>query len=171
MNRNPLSQALARRVSRELRPLRPPPVPQMIFGSSEVDSGPHVRVRSPKLRMYVMTNHTNINTDPRSSGPANRIAMYHRARYGTLVLLDYFDTGGQGSGPGQRFAGNGLGSSLSVQLSDDRCWLFVTNAGSGTAGCNRIPWKPSRWRSRSLIEGTGDLAKDARVPQNCIAAG
>ena len=82
--------------------------------------------------VFVGTNHNNTNTDPMSGEPANRIAMFHRASDGMLTFIDYFATGGQGSGPGQRFAGDGLGASHSVQLTDDHRWLFVTNAGSNT---------------------------------------
>jgi 6-phosphogluconolactonase (cycloisomerase 2 family) len=77
--------------------------------------------------VFVGTNHNN-TTD--GSTPPNQIAAYYRAPSGALTLAGYFATGGQGSGPSKRFAGDGLGASHSVQLSDDHKWLFVTNAGS-----------------------------------------
>ena len=42
--------------------------------------------------------------------PANQVLMYNRAADGALTLIDRFDTGGQGSGPSIRFAGDGLGA-------------------------------------------------------------
>ena len=88
--------------------------------------------------VFVGTNHNNTKTTADSGEPANRIAMFGRAADGTLTFIDFFDTGGQGSGPGERFAGDGLGSSHSVQLSDDRRWLFATNAGSNTVSVFRV---------------------------------
>ena len=77
--------------------------------------------------VFVGTNHNNTaNPDD----PANQIVMYRRAADGMLTMIDAFATGGQGSGPGQRFAGDGLGAGNSVRLSTDNRWLFATNAGS-----------------------------------------
>nr|WP_143598163.1 beta-propeller fold lactonase family protein [Tolypothrix sp. NIES-4075] len=64
--------------------------------------------------------------------------MYNRADDGKLTLVGTFDTGGQGSGPAVRFAGDGLGSAHSVQISDNRRWLFVTNAGSNNVSVFRV---------------------------------
>ena len=49
-----------------------------------------------------------------SDEPANQVLMYSRAQDGALSLLGRFDTGGQGSGPSIRFAGDGLGAAHSV---------------------------------------------------------
>ena len=85
--------------------------------------------------VFVGTNHNNTK-DP--SEPPNQVVMYRRASDGTLSLLGYFNTGGQGSGPSIRFAGDGLGSAHSVQLSRDKRWLFVTNAGSDNISVFRV---------------------------------
>ena len=85
--------------------------------------------------VFVATNHNNTK-DP--SEPANEVLMYNRARNGTLTLQGRFDTGGQGSGPSIRFAGDGLGSAHSVELSLDRRFLFVTNAGSDSVSVFRL---------------------------------
>ncbi|MFO0952987.1 MAG: beta-propeller fold lactonase family protein [Isosphaeraceae bacterium] len=77
--------------------------------------------------VFVGTNHNNTKD---STQPANQVAVYNRAADGRLTLLGYFNTGGQGSGPSIRFAGDGLGSSHSIQLTPDRKFLLVTNAGS-----------------------------------------
>lgn len=77
--------------------------------------------------VFVGTNHNN-SLDSRQ--PPNQVALYMRATGGSLSLRSYYNTGGQGSGPSRRFAGDGLGAAHSVQLSQNRNWLFVTNAGS-----------------------------------------
>src|SRR3712207_6537745 len=79
--------------------------------------------------VFVGTNHNNTAD---AAEPANQVAMYRRATDGQLTLLDHFATGGQGSGPAQRFAGDGVGSGNSLRLSRDNRWLFVTKAGSNT---------------------------------------
>jgi 6-phosphogluconolactonase (cycloisomerase 2 family) len=87
--------------------------------------------------VFVGTNHNHTQAiNP--SEPANQVAMFRRAADGTLTLLGYFDTGGQGSGPSVRFAGDGLGAAHSVQLSIDQRWLFVTNAGSNDLSVFRV---------------------------------
>src|SRR4051812_23280651 len=73
-----------------------------------------------------------------SDEPANQVVMYSRAQDGTLTLLGRFDTGGQGSGPSIRFAGDGLGAAHSVELSQDTRWLFVTNFGSHDVSVFRV---------------------------------
>jgi 6-phosphogluconolactonase (cycloisomerase 2 family) len=85
--------------------------------------------------VFVGTNHNNTK-DP--SEPPNQVVMYRRASDGALSLLGYFNTGGQGSGPSIRFAGDGLGSAHSVLLSRDKRWLFVTNAGSDNVSVFRV---------------------------------
>src|SRR5215217_8582372 len=85
--------------------------------------------------VFVATNHNNTK-DP--SEPANEVLMYNRARNGALTLQGRFDTGGQGSGPSVRFAGDGLGSAHSVELSQDKRFLFVTNAGSDNVSVFRV---------------------------------
>src|SRR5437899_2999718 len=85
--------------------------------------------------VFAGTNH-NTTADP--SQPANQVAMYSRDADGALTLIGYFATGGQGSGPSHRFAGDGLGSAHSVQLTDDQKWLLVTNAGSNDVSVFRV---------------------------------
>jgi hypothetical protein len=85
--------------------------------------------------VFVGTNHNN-SMD--STQPPNQVAMYRRAADGSLTPLGYFDTGGQGSGPSARFAGDGLGAAHSVQLSQDLRWLFVTNAGTNNVSVFRV---------------------------------
>jgi len=85
--------------------------------------------------VFVGTNHNN-TSDPKQ--PPNQVVMYRREPDGYLKLLGAFDTGGQGSGPSIRFAGDGLGSAHSVLLSQDRRWLFVANAGSGDVSVFRV---------------------------------
>lgn len=68
----------------------------------------------------------------------NEIVMYRRAADGVLSLQGRFPTGGQGSGPGTRFRGDGLGSAWSVVLSKNNKWLFVTNAGDNTISVFRV---------------------------------
>lgn len=85
--------------------------------------------------VFVATNHNNTQ-DP--SEPANQVAYYRRAADGRLTLVRRYDTGGQGSGPSQRFAGDGLGSGNSVWLSTDKRHLFVANAGSNSVTVFRV---------------------------------
>lgn len=103
--------------------------------------------------VFVGTNHNNSclrRTDPScpnhlcpcptvpNDEPTNQVLMYSRAQDGGLTLLGRFDTGGQGSGPSIRFAGDGLGAAHSVELSQDRRWLFVTNFGSDDVSVFRV---------------------------------
>lgn len=103
--------------------------------------------------LFVMTN----ATDPTRG---NEIAMYRRAADGDLSLVGYFPTGvldradpQLGSGPAptaQVFklvdaslplvvaAADGLGSSNSLMLSDDKRCLFAVNAGSNTVSSFRV---------------------------------
>ncbi|MGE3536722.1 MAG: lactonase family protein [Candidatus Tectimicrobiota bacterium] len=116
--------------------------------------------------VFVGTNHTNLNpVDPPIPGNrvANQVVMYHRAADGSLRLAGYFPTGGHGSGPGQRFAGDGLGSSHSIQLSKDARWLFVTNAGSDTVSVFRV-----RDDGLELTDQapTGNGSEDQRFPNS-----
>jgi hypothetical protein len=87
--------------------------------------------------VFVGTNHNNTKSSNLNE-PANQVIMYHRFSDGLLSLVGRFDTGGQGSGPSIRFAGDGLGSAHSVQLSQDHQWLFVTNAGSNNVSVFRV---------------------------------
>jgi len=115
--------------------------------------------------VFVGTNHNN-TTDP--DEPANQIAMYRRAANGKLTLVGYFDTGGQGSGPGQRFAGDGLGSGNSVQLTRDKRFLLVTNAGSNTVSVLRV----GRDRlTLTDVEPTGDSSQGHRFPNSVAQFG
>ena len=115
--------------------------------------------------VFVGTNHNNTMD---SSEPANQVAMYGRAADGTLSLIGYFDTGGQGSGPSKRFAGDGLGSAHSVQLSHDRRFLFVTNGGSSNVSVFRVSK-----RSLELVElqSTGDGSQGHRFPNSVTQHG
>src|SRR5918911_860830 len=108
--------------------------------------------------VFVGTNHNN-TSDAREA--ANQVVMYGRHADGSLVLLGRFATGGQGSGPGQRFAGDGLGAGNSVRLSEDRRWLFVTNAGSTTLSVFKV--LPDRLVLTSA-SATRDGSKGHRFP-------
>jgi 6-phosphogluconolactonase (cycloisomerase 2 family) len=98
--------------------------------------------------VFVGTNHNNTLD---SNEPENQVAVYQRLADGSLKLMSYADTGGQGSGPSKRFAGDGLGSSHSLMLSQDKRFLFVANAGSdsltvfrvGDNGLERTDVKPT----------------------------
>ncbi|MBC7785721.1 MAG: beta-propeller fold lactonase family protein [Burkholderiales bacterium] len=85
--------------------------------------------------VFVATNHNNTE-DPKSE--ANEVVAYRRADDGKLTLFKKFSTGGQGSGPSVRFAGDGLGSAHSVQLSQDKKFLFVANAASDNVSVFRV---------------------------------
>lgn len=110
--------------------------------------------------VFIGTNHNNTSNP---AEPANQIAMYRRAADGQLSLIDYFATGGQGSGPSQRFAGDGLGSGNSVRLSTDNRWLFVANAGSNTVSVFEVLADGLR-----LVEvtPTGDGSQGQRFPNS-----
>lgn len=123
------------------------------------------RHRGRSGTVFVATNHNN-TTDP--SEPANQVAMYRRARNGKLTLIDYFDTGGQGSGPAQRFAGDGLGSGNSVVLSQNQRWLFVTNAGSNELSVFRV--RRNRLELTDVVS-TGDGTPDHRFPNSVTQFG
>jgi 6-phosphogluconolactonase (cycloisomerase 2 family) len=119
---------------------------------------------SPVGAVFVGTNHNNTKAhDPNE--PANQVIMYHRASDGSLSLVGRFDTGGQGSGPSVRFAGDGLGSAHSVELSQDQQWLFVTNASSddvtvfrvSETGLERTDLVPSGGVFPNSITQHGDL--------------
>jgi 6-phosphogluconolactonase len=116
--------------------------------------------------VYVATNHNN-TSDP--SEPANEIVAYRRGRDGRLTIAKRYATGGQGSGPSQRFAGDGLGAGNSVQVSDNRRFLFVTNAGSDTVTVFRV------LRHGGLIRAdvvpTGDGSQSHRFPNSVAQHG
>ena len=118
--------------------------------------------------VFVATNHNNTNTMPADGEPANQIVMYRRANDGSLSHAGNFDTGGQGSGPGQRFAGDGLGSSHSVQLSSNGRWLLTTNAGSDTLSLFRV--KKDRLELRDVAP-TGDGSPSHRFPNSVTQHG
>jgi hypothetical protein len=115
--------------------------------------------------VFVGTNHNN-TTNP--AEPANQVAMYRRAADDRLTLVDYFDTGGQGSGPSQRFAGDGLGSGNSVRLSADTRWLFAVNAGSDTVSVFAV-----RPDGLDLVDvaPTGDGSHGHRFPNSVTQHG
>ena len=75
--------------------------------------------------------------------------------HGTLALIGRFPTGGQGSGPGTRFRGDGLGSANSVTLSTNHRWLFVTNAGSNSLSVFRV--YPYGLDLRAVVDQAGML--------------
>ena len=126
--------------------------------------------------VFVGTNHNNTMDH---SQPPNQVAMYLRATDGSLTLRGYFDTGGQGSGPSHRFAGDGLGAAHSVQLSDDRNWLFVTNAGSNNVSVFRVNLdRGPGFRSfmnngleLTDLEPTGDGSPSHRFPNSVTQRG
>jgi 6-phosphogluconolactonase len=115
--------------------------------------------------VFVGTNHNNTAD---ADEPANQIAMYRRAKDGQLTLVGHFATGGQGSGPSQRFAGDGLGSGNSVRLSADNRWLFVTNAGSNTVSVMEVAADGLK-----LVEvaPTGDGSRSHRFPNSVTQHG
>jgi 6-phosphogluconolactonase (cycloisomerase 2 family) len=115
--------------------------------------------------VFVGTNHNN-TSDP--SQPANQVAVYRRAANGTLSLVGHVNTGGQGSGPGQRFAGDGLGSAHSVELSQDRRFLFVTNAGSNNVSVFRVS---KNGLALTDLEPTGDGSPNHRFPNSVTQNG
>ncbi len=115
--------------------------------------------------VFVGTNHNNTMN---ASQPANQIARYSRDASGVLTFTGYFNTGGQGSGPSHRFAGDGLGSAHSVQLSQDRRFLFVTNAGSDNVSVFRV--EPNGLVLTDL-ESTGNGNKGRRFPNSVTQHG
>jgi 6-phosphogluconolactonase (cycloisomerase 2 family) len=115
--------------------------------------------------VFVGTNHNN-TTD--ASQPANQIVMYNRGTDGSLALVGRFDTGGQGSGPGQRFAGDGLGAAHSVTLSPDRKLLLVTNAGSNNLTVFSVS---SNGLTRTDLQPTGDGSASHRFPNSVTMFG
>ncbi len=120
---------------------------------------------TPSSAVFVGTNHNNTD-DP--SQPANEIAYYSRASSGALSLVGTFPTGGQGSGPSQRFAGDGLGAGNSVQVSDDKRFLLVTNAGSNDVSVLKIKKNGLQLVDR---EPTGDGSADHRFPNSVTQRG
>jgi 6-phosphogluconolactonase len=135
------------------------------FAQNQSDTPPSGPSDDVVGAVFVGTNHNN-TSDP--SEPANQVAMYRRAADGTLTLLGYFDTGGQGSGPGQRFAGDGLGAAHSVQLSQDRRWLFVTNAGSDTVSVFGVGEDSLQLTD---VVPTGDSSQSHRFPNSVTQHG
>ena len=115
--------------------------------------------------VFVATNHNN-TTAP--DEPANQVVMYARDVDGELTMIDAFDTGGQGSGPSKRFAGDGLGSGNSVRLSDDLRWLFVTNAGSDTVSVFAVEKDGLALKD---VVPTGDSSQGERFPNSVTQHG
>jgi len=126
--------------------------------------------------VFVGTNHNNTTN---AATPPNQIAAYYRDNTGTLTLAGYFATGGQGSGPSKRFAGDGLGASHSVQLSQDHKWLFVTNAGSNDVSVFKVNVDESTTlatlKKNGLvladIQPTGDGSPNNRFPNSVTQHG
>jgi len=126
--------------------------------------------------VFAATNHNN-STDP--SQPPNQVLMYMRASDGSLTLVGAYATGGQGSGPSKRFAGDGLGSAHSVQLSTDHKWLFVTNAGSNSVSVFRVILGggsgAERFFRNSLVltdvQSTGNGSPGNRFPNSVTQSG
>ena len=131
-----------------------------VAGSAGAEGPSRSDTRDRASAVFVGTNHNN-TTDP--TEPANQVAYYRRATDGRLSLVGYYDTGGQGSGPSQRFAGDGLGSGSSLKVSDDGRWLLVTNAGSNTVSVFRI--RKDRLE-RTDVEPTGDGSQSHRFPNS-----
>lgn len=73
-----------------------------------------------------------------NAAPNNEVLMYHQARNGQLTLAGKFPTGGIGSGPGQTFRGDPLGSQNSMIVSDDKRFLLVSNFLSNSISVFRI---------------------------------
>lgn len=115
--------------------------------------------------VFVGTNHNN-TTD--AAEPANDVVMYRRAANGQLSMIGAFATGGQGSGPGQRFAGDGLGSGNSLRLSTDNRWLFVANAGSDTVSVMEVVADGLRLAS---VTPAGDGSQGHRFPNSVTQHG
>jgi 6-phosphogluconolactonase (cycloisomerase 2 family) len=109
----------------------------LLIGLAALIAAPVAADDAHEGAVFVGTNHNNSKkVDP--TEPANQVIMYHRAIDGSLSLVGRFDTGGQGSGPSIRFAGDGLGAAHSVELSQDKRFLFVTNAGSNDVSVFRV---------------------------------
>ena len=70
--------------------------------------------------------------------PQNDVLMYHQGDDGELTLVGEFPTGGMGSGPGQTFRGDPLGSQNSLIVSDDNRFVLVTNFLSHDVSVFRI---------------------------------
>ncbi len=70
--------------------------------------------------------------------PNNEVLMYNQASNGQLGLAGRFLTGGSGSGPGQTFRGDPLGSQNSMVVSDDNKFLLVANFLSDDISVFRI---------------------------------
>ena len=102
------------------------------------------------------TNHNN-TTD--GSQLANQVVMYRRADDGRLRLVGRSDTDGQGSGPSQRFAGDGLGAGNSVRLSTNGRLLFVTNAGSNSVSSFHVA------RNGLQLPDVASTGNGGRVPR------
>jgi len=115
--------------------------------------------------VFVGTNHNN-TTAPDEL--ANQVIMYARDADGELTMIDAFDTGGQGSGPSQRFAGDGLGGGNSIRLSDDLRWLFVTNAGSDTVSVFEV--QKDKLELKDVVP-TGDGSQGERFPNSVTQRG
>ncbi|HWD06193.1 MAG TPA: hypothetical protein VG674_27505 [Amycolatopsis sp.] len=133
-----------------------------VFGGATASAAPQW---STPGAVFVGTNHNN-SSDP--SQPANQIAYYHRAADGKLTLVGSFATGGEGSGPGQRFAGDGLGAGNSVRVTTDRRFLLVTNAGSNTLSVLCI--RPDRLDLVDVVP-TGDGSASQRFPNSVTQHG
>jgi DNA-binding beta-propeller fold protein YncE len=89
--------------------------------------------------VYVMTN------APEPDG--NEIAVYSRNSRGLLEFVEYYSTGGLGSG------GDGvdpLASQESLVLSPDKRWLIAVNAGSNSISVFRA------WHKKLKLIGTFD---------------
>jgi 6-phosphogluconolactonase (cycloisomerase 2 family) len=132
----------------------------LLAGPPALAGGSHDRSPAPAGVVLVGTNHNN-GADP--SQPANQVVMYRRNSDGTLTRTGAFDTGGQGSGPSQRFAGDGLGAGESVRLSADQRWLFVANAGSNSVSVFRV--HPDRLELTDVTP-TGDGSPGHRFPNS-----
>lgn len=132
----------------------------LLAGPPALAGGSHDRPPAPAGAVLVGTNHNN-RADP--SQPANQVVMYRRNADGTLTRTGAFDTGGQGSGPSQRFAGDGLGAGESVRLSADQRWLFVANAGSNSVSVFRV--HPDRLELTD-VTATGDGSPGHRFPNS-----
>jgi 6-phosphogluconolactonase len=136
-----------------------------VFGLTGCEGSNNNNVTPTVRAVFVGTNHNNTSD---ASQPANQIVMYTRGTDGTLTLLGRFNTGGQGSGPGQRFAGDGLGASHSVRLTSDNKFLLVTNAGTNNVSVFSVA---STGLTMTDLQPTGDGSPSHRFPNSVTING
>ena len=96
--------------------------PAKAASANEVSSiGATIAAEGGRAAVYTLLN----------SATENMIAIFARAKDGTLTPAGTVPTGGLGTG-------SGLGSQGAVVLSDDGAWLYAVNAGSNTISMFRV---------------------------------